>query len=138
MGSLPVSRARGKTLSRRLAFLALSLPWMVGCLPKALEVKSEAPDPARVQVRFLGVGGFSIRRGGDVVLAAPLYSSPEPGALIAGTIPPEPKALDEFFVAHGLNTDAPDIRAIISGHGHYDHLMDTKYFLDRAPSAKFY
>lgn len=116
----------------------LVLPWTAACLPRALETTGERPDPARVQVRFLGVGGFSIRRGSDVVLAAPLYSSPGVGDLLAGTIPPNTGTLDQFFTLHELDEDAADIRAIVSGHGHYDHLMDVRYFLEKAPSARFY
>lgn len=54
-----------------------------GCLPKQLDSRSDPalgpsdPDYDRaVQVRFLGVGGFTIRRGRDVVMTAPLYSNP--------------------------------------------------------------
>jgi L-ascorbate metabolism protein UlaG (beta-lactamase superfamily) len=108
------------------------------CLPKALETVSEPPDPARVQVRFLGVGGFVIRRGPDVVMTAPLYSNPRAGDVAVGRIRSDPHVLGRYFAAHALEPEMTDLRAILVGHGHYDHLMDVPYFLDRAKGARVY
>ncbi len=108
-----------------------------GCLPDGLVTRSEAPDPARVQVRFLGVGGFVIRRGSDVVMTAPLYSNPPPPAFL-GEIGMKRPTLDHFFASHALASEMSDLRAILVGHGHYDHLMDVPYFLEKAPEARVY
>ena len=108
-----------------------------GCLPDGLVRQSEPSDPGRVQVRSLGVGGFVIRRGRDVVMTAPLYSSPTPLQL-AGETRPRTQILDRFYREHGLAADMPDLRAILVGHGHYDHLMDVPYFVeqgDRGPAS---
>lgn len=108
-----------------------------GCLPDGLVRQSEPSDPGRVQVRSLGVGGFVIRRGRDVVMTAPLYSNPTPLQL-AGETRPRTEILDRFYREHGLAADMPDLRAILVGHGHYDHLMDVPYFVDKATVARVY
>ena len=111
---------------------------LTACLPNALEKVSEAPDPARVQVRFLGVGGFVVRRGPDVVMTAPLYSSPRIEAVLGDRIQPATDVLDRFFVEHALEPEMADLRAILVGHGHYDHLMDVPYFMEKAKDARVY
>ena len=72
-----------------------------------------------VQVRFLGVAGWMIRRGDDVVMTAPLYTQPKFGALVGN----RPLPIDDAKVAacHRFSDRAD---AILVGHAHYDHLMD--------------
>jgi L-ascorbate metabolism protein UlaG (beta-lactamase superfamily) len=118
-------------------FATTALLATAACLPDGLVTTSEAPDPSRVQVRFLGVGGFVIRRGSDVVMTAPLYSNPSPAALL-GEIGMDRNALDHFFARHALAGEMEGLRAILVGHGHYDHLMDVPYFLEKAPGARVY
>lgn len=124
-------------LKRTLAVLA-AMALSSGCLPRSLEKNSEAPAPGKVQVRFLGVGGFVIRRGNDVVMTAPLYSNPDVGTLLLGKICPNREVLDRYFEEHTLGPEMNDLRAILVGHAHYDHLMDVPYFLQKAPSARVY
>lgn len=121
--------------ARLLGFLALVAS--AGCLPDGLVTRSEPPDPARVQVRFLGVGGFVIRRGSDVVMTAPLYSNPPPPAFLV-EVCPNRRVLDHFFARHALAAEMADLRAVLVGHGHYDHLMDVPYVLEKAPLARVY
>ena len=124
---------------RPLGVLAagLALAATGGCLPSGLVTTSEPADPSRVQVRFLGVGGFAIRRGPDVVMTAPLYSSPSP-LDFGHDVEPNRAVLDQYFARHELAREMADLRAILVGHGHYDHLMDVPYFLDKAPGARVY
>ncbi|HXB55406.1 MAG TPA: hypothetical protein VN461_11520 [Vicinamibacteria bacterium] len=64
----------------------------------------------------------------------PLYSSPDPISL-TGKITPRTPTLDHFYAAHHINDAATDLRAILVGHAHYDHLMDVPYFMAKAPQA---
>src|SRR5262249_40604743 len=87
-----------------------------GCLPSGLETHDEAPQAGKVQVRFLGVGGYLIRRNDDVIMTAPLYSSPTRGAMFNGTTPPHDDVIDAFAkppnAAHHVTAqDLADLRA---------------------------
>lgn len=84
-----------------------------------------------VQVRFLGVGGFVIRRGNDAVLTAPLYSNPDQEE-IQGELRPKVDVISE------LHPPIPNVKAILVGHAHYDHLMDVPWVWARSPNATIY
>lgn len=114
---------------KQIALLPLVALLEAACLPKALDGRSDRPvgpnEPGydrAVQVRFLGVGGFTIRRGGHVVMTAPLYSNPSADHVLSRSILP-----NEGLIRVELDRiapDLPDVRAILVGHSHYDHLMD--------------
>lgn len=81
------------------------------------------PGGPRLEVRFLGVGGFSIRHGADLVLTAPMYSNPSVLEVQFGSVEPKPERIEAF-----LDPDfVVDAAAILSGHAHYDHLLDVPY-----------
>lgn len=79
-----------------------------------------APDQDAVRIVYLGVGGWIMERGDVQVLTAPLFSNPS--FLRTGLTAIES---DSAAIARGLTPyDVSDARAILTGHGHYDHLMD--------------
>lgn len=85
---------------------------------------------APVELTYLGVGGWLIRRGDVSLLTAPFYSNP--GLLEVGL---ERVHADPDRIAAHL-PDVADVPAILVGHGHYDHLMDVPWILEhRAPRA---
>jgi len=78
------------------------------------------PTGEPLEVRFLGVGGFSFRHGEDLVLTAPMYTNPSLLEVQFGDIAADPARVDAF-----LATDfVADAAAILVGHAHYDHLLD--------------
>ena len=79
-------------------------------------------DKDTVQVTFLGVGGLIIRWQGAAVMAAPLYSNPTIGEIALSEIHPDRQRIDAL-----MRQDVSDVHAIVSGHAHYDHLMDVPY-----------
>ena len=114
------------------ALLALSL-LSCGTAPRTCTTLVPEPRPDRdtVQVTFLGVGGLIIRWQGSAVMAAPLYSNPTVGEIALSEIHPDRQRIDGL-----LRQDLSDVRAIVSGHAHYDHLMDVPYVaLHKAKSA---
>jgi L-ascorbate metabolism protein UlaG (beta-lactamase superfamily) len=92
-----------------------------------------SPDdpPAQLEVRFLGVGGFSFRVADDLVLTAPMYSNPDILAVQFGDIAADPARVDEFLSADFV----ADASAILVGHAHYDHLIDVPLVHAKAPNA---
>ena len=75
-------------------------------------------DETPLEVRFLGVGGFLMRRGADAVMTAPLYSNP--ALLELPAIASRPDRVAQFTAGLPL----ADVRAVLVGHAHYDHLLD--------------
>jgi hypothetical protein len=84
-----------------------------------------------VQVRFLGVAGFLIRRGPDAILTAPLYTNPS-GTSLGGLLEPDRDRIAAF------HPPTPDVKAIFVGHAHYDHLMDVPYVWAETSNAMIY
>jgi hypothetical protein len=105
------------------ALFAVSLA-ACGVAPRTCTTLVPEPRPDRdaVQVTFLGVGGLIIRWQGAAVMAAPLYSNPTIGEIALSEIHADRQRIDAL-----LRQDLSDVRAIVSGHSHYDHLMDVPY-----------
>jgi mRNA degradation ribonuclease J1/J2 len=68
------------------------------------------------------VGGLLFRRGNDAIMTAPFYSNPN----IFRVGLRRPIHSDTNLVER-LLPDVSDVRAILVGHAHYDHLMDVPY-----------
>lgn len=91
------------------------------------------PDATRTATfEYLGAGGWLIRTGGDAVLTAPFFSNPgllgvfrqgAPNSAVVKT------HLDK--IAGGLD----DVRAVVAGHAHYDHIMDLPAVVKRLPMS---
>jgi L-ascorbate metabolism protein UlaG (beta-lactamase superfamily) len=86
-------------------------------------------------IQYLGVSGFLLEQGDEVILTAPMYSNPSLVELAADhEIRPDAAQVDRFLPA-----EAEDAIAILVGHSHYDHLLDVSYIAERrAPNAKIY
>lgn len=99
-----------------------------------------APDapPAEIaplRVTSLGVQGFALAYGDDVVLTAPMFTR-QSAFLVTINAPIE---TDTAAVDSGLASVSLDnVRAIVSGHAHYDHLLDVPYILTKTPNAHVY
>lgn len=95
-----------------------------------------APAPAdpMLKVKFLGVGGFMLEYGSDAVLTAPLFTRPSMFQVTAGFVESDPAGVDKRLPASALT----NLRAVLSGHAHYDHLLDVPTVLDRAKTATLY
>ena len=137
-------RPAGPGRSRRCAttLLAAALLAAGACvkrLPEETFVRGDVPvtccghSDEPVEIAFLGVAGWLLRKGETAVLTAPLFSNP--GFFQAGLWTIE---IDTARIERHL-PDVSDVSAILSGHGHYDHLMDVPYVaLRRAPRAVVY
>lgn len=98
--------------------------------PDVIETK-----PVPLRVKFYGVSGFMIERGDDAVLTAPLFTRPSMLQATTGL----PVTSDASLVAQRLPAATmPNVRAILSGHAHYDHLLDAPAAMNLAPNATLY
>ena len=135
MAPAPAARTR-----RLVALCAAALAAAAACGSPPRKIcftLPPAPPPVsdlqtgRVQVTFLGVGGVIVRWQGAAVLTAPLYSNPTVGEMALSEIHADPQLIDAL-----LRQDVSDVKAILVGHSHYDHLMDVPYVaLHRAKEA---
>ena len=94
-----------------------------------------AAPPNTIEIRHLGSGGISIRWRDDVVLLGPYFS--RPGSLTAAQF--GRVRFDDVRIAAGMRPfDATKVRAIMTGHSHFDHLADVPRVAQRATSAVVY
>lgn len=75
--------------------------------------------------RYLGAGGWVIRRDDDVVLTAPFFSNPSLWTSLAARR--NDKAIEEQM----QYIDVKDVDVIVAAHAHYDHLLDLPYILPK-------
>jgi hypothetical protein len=68
------------------------------------------------------VGGVLIRWQGASIMTAPLYSNPTIGELALSEI-----HVDRQRINGLMRQDVSDVAAILSGHSHYDHLMEVPF-----------
>jgi hypothetical protein len=97
-----------------------------------------APPPAPpspLRVRALGVGGFLVEHGTDAILTAPLFTRPSMIEASTGL----PVTSDRPLVAAKLPASSlTNVRAVLSGHAHYDHLLDVPAVMSLAPRATLF
>ncbi|HSG47829.1 MAG TPA: hypothetical protein VLA43_08470, partial [Longimicrobiales bacterium] len=85
-----------------------------------------------VQMTYLGVGGWIFRRGGDQVVAAPLFTNPSFLRTGLAGIRSDTAAVNRNMAPY----DVSGAVAILVGHAHYDHLLDVPHVARRqAPRA---
>ena len=123
------------------------LLFAIGCHGPAAVVGEDAPpgsstpdapaavDHTPVEIHGLGVQGFLIKRGHDAVLTAPLFTR-QSALEVTLNLPlaSDTAAIDSKLAGEPL----ADVRAIVTGHAHYDHFMDVPHVLELAPSAAVY
>jgi hypothetical protein len=103
--------------------------------PAPAPTTTSAPSPTPpLRVTSLGVAGFLLEHRGEAVLTAPLYTRPSMLQVVT-----TPVSSDVALVEASLPTAAlAPVRAVVSGHAHYDHLMDVPSVMARAPGATLY
>jgi hypothetical protein len=89
-----------------------------------------------IEIRHLGSGGVSIGWGDDIVLLGPYFS--RPGSLVAAQF--GRVRFDDDRIAKGMSPfDGTKVRAIMTGHSHFDHIADVPHVaMNHARSAAVY
>jgi hypothetical protein len=114
-----------RSASRFHAAILLSGVFLLSCVrPKVCTtlVPEPAADKDTVQVTSLGVAGIIIRWQGAAIMTAPLYSNPTMVEIALSEVHTDRQRIDSL-----LRQEVSSVRAILSGHTHYDHLMDVPY-----------
>lgn len=120
--------------------ISTSSPAPAPTVPSSCQGSACGPAPAAdkvpsLRVRFLGVDGFLLEAGDEALLTAPLFTRPSMIEASTGL----PVRSDAALVAKRLPSSATaNVRAIISGHAHYDHLLDVPATMVLAPKATLY
>ena len=91
------------------------------------------PVADAVDLTYLGVGGWILKRGDDVVVAAPLFTNPSFLRTGLATVRSDTTVVNR----HMGTEDVSGAAAILVGHAHYDHLLDVPQVARRhAPRAR--
>jgi len=105
--------------------------------PAPISTTPAAPAPPLepLRVRFLGVQGFLVEHRDQALLTAPLFTRPSMIAVTTGgAVTSDASLVTKNIPAATL----PKIKVIVSGHAHYDHLLDTPAVMARAPAATLF
>jgi len=93
------------------------------------------PTPDAVDLRYTGSGGIYIGWKGNAILLGPFFSNP---GLVAAQFSNLHHDMDRIQQHMQALTGVP-IRAILTGHAHYDHIGDVPIVARQyAPQAKIY
>jgi hypothetical protein len=94
-----------------------------------------AAGPDDVLVRYLGAGGLYLEWQGISVLTSPFFSNPGRLRMPFGRL-----SANRVRIDGGLKgMDLKDVRAILVGHSHYDHLADIPMVAENfCPTARVY
>lgn len=101
-----------------------------GTEPLIISALQHRDDP-HLRLQWLGVSGWILSRGRDVVVVDPFFSRPPIwrvfASLFGATFEP-----DERRIRAVLPTLPDSTRFVLIGHAHYDHLMDLGYYVRSA------
>lgn len=91
------------------------------------------PGADQLRLVYLGVGGWILEHGDDMILAAPFFSNPSFVRTGLASITTDTLEVDRYMGRY----DVSRARAILVGHAHYDHLMDVpRVAMKHAPRAR--
>ena len=120
-----------------VALLALALGACASVqLPIAGPVAAVTLPEAQARVatfEYLGSGGWMIRRGDDVVLTAPFFTNPGVFRVPFGWLHSNRRLINQRL--DGIKDDLDDVKVVLAGHAHYDHIMDLPVVFERLPAT---
>jgi len=92
-----------------------------------------------VDLLYLGVGGFVIRRGDHALMTAPSVSHPGLLSVFFGRpISSNGPRVDSLMRRVEERLPLEGVSGILVGHGHYDHLIDVPRTMRWTPNARVY
>ena len=98
-----------------------------------VSIKAETKSDSVLDVQFLGVGGFAFVVNGEKIITAPSYTNPSfLSNLPWVSVEPDKEKIDRLFPDYlddKFDANDHNVKAIIVGHSHYDHLLDVPYLM---------
>ena len=122
-----------------LGLVVLAYPGSIGCGHFKLALDrcpaTRVASGKKAVVQYLGTGGYLVTVEGKSILLGPHFSNPSIGEVAFDhTIRTDPALLEPL-----LPPEANDAVGILTGHSHYDHLLDVPYVaVKRAKHADVY
>jgi L-ascorbate metabolism protein UlaG (beta-lactamase superfamily) len=104
-------------------------------LALAFLLAAAAPAAAEVEVRWLGVAGFTLTSGDTTLAHDPYLSRPGMLRTLFRRYVPDAEVLGRFL---GPESPAPELartRLFLVGHSHFDHLGDVPWLAARTPGG---
>ncbi|WP_225413850.1 MBL fold metallo-hydrolase [Stigmatella hybrida] len=104
--------------------------FLSGCPSPTTGLNIHSPDETltalggAVEVQYLGVGGYLVRRGEDALLFAPSFTTPGFSKLHPAAEIQSDEALVQRCLEQKAGAKLEDVEFILVGHAHYDHLLD--------------
>jgi L-ascorbate metabolism protein UlaG (beta-lactamase superfamily) len=83
---------------------------------------------APVEIRWLGVAGFSISAGDTVILHDPYLSRPGMLETLFSFYEPDGELIEQLSAPDGPAPELGRASVILIGHSHFDHLADAPWF----------
>ncbi|MBV4458953.1 hypothetical protein KVG96_13410 [Pseudomonas sp. COR58] len=122
--------------------LLIVLMVLTGCTRDPLDQNLRVSDDhalAGPKIQFLGVGGWLLHWKGESLMLAPSFSNP--GLFGLRGVPSPLVLANERKIDDAMREvpDAADVRMLLVGHGHYDHLLDVPIIVRKyTPRATIY
>lgn len=89
---------------------------------------SQMPDDG-LRLRYFGTGCMVLEHQGKALFTDPFVSNPKALRSLAGKVSTDTAYVNRFL----RPADLSNVRMVISGHAHYDHLMDLPYLSQWMP-----
>lgn len=106
--------------------------WLAALLLAVLAAAPARAQEGAVDVRWLGVAGFSIRAGETTLLHDPYLSRPSLWRSATSWYQPDAAVLEPLLGPESPVPELASARAILIGHSHFDHLGDAPWLALRS------
>lgn len=109
--------------------LFISILFVLAFADRGLAQIEERPVNPNTEIRYYGTGCFTIQRGKTTLFTDPFISNPSKSQVMFGKV-----KTDIDYVEQYINPATfKNVRIVVAGHAHYDHLMDLPYLSKYIP-----
>ncbi|MGB0368209.1 MAG: MBL fold metallo-hydrolase [Flavobacteriales bacterium] len=91
----------------------------------------ERPPTEGTEIRYYGTACLTIYRGGNVLLTDPFISNPTLAQAMFGKVETDVDYVEKYINPATFRK----VKMVVSGHSHYDHLLDLPYLCKYIPET---